>query len=472
MISLTKLLFELLEVIIKGIVDLFFDMIVATIPTSRQEDYDARFIKAEDILFRGKGGICVDGLHALGEHSFKHAICFGITGAYKTSSIIIPTILGIEDNASLVVIDPGGETLKLVGTPLQRKGKNMIVINFRDPIDGYNPFDHLQTPSDINAMSKTISGTIDDGSDKFFLVASQGMISTFSSVVIKTFPPELRNLNTVYHLINTFAGTPEKVDKIFARSHDQNLIAEYKAYVNTDSKLLMSIITSAKTALQIFNDPAVALTTSIDTIGDFKNLRHEPTAIFLTGSIPQYKQYSPVIALFIDQLLSHLMNSVPKKTENAVYILLDEAGNTYFNSLPTALAVLRKHRVGILMAFQHKSQLKMYGDLAGSVYANTYTKIFLGGGGIPLDSAEELSRTLGQFEYNDVDGIRRVMPLMTPDSLRQMNDNLILIGSNPPIKTKVIPYFKNKKLLKLTHLPEFIPQCKIPYKTAPQLNLD
>jgi type IV secretory pathway TraG/TraD family ATPase VirD4 len=138
--------------------------------------------------------------------------------------------------------------------------------------------------------------------------------------------------------------------------------------------------------------------------------------------------------------------------------------------LPVAISVLRKHSVSILQIYQHPAQLKMYGELAKSIHANSGIKIYLGGG-IPQDTAEELSKALGQFEYND-DGVRRIMPLMTPDSVRQMDESIVFIGSKPPIKTKLTPYFKNRKLLKLTQLPEYTPECKIPYTTAPQINLD
>ena len=65
--------------------------------------------------------------------------------------------------------------------------------------------------------------------------------------------------------------------------------------------------------------------------------------------------------------------------------------------------------------------------------------------GQSLETASELERILGKYEYKDKDGHKVVRNLMTNDEIRMMKINraLLICGHHPPIKARLTPYYKN-----------------------------
>ena len=272
-------------------------------------------------------------------------------------------------------------------------------------------------------------------------------------------------------MINAFSGTPQKVDKLFVRAKDDDLLADYKAYVAYDSKMLMSIIATARTALSIFADPEVAKVTACDSI-DFESFRKQKTILYINNDVNSMKYYSVLSSMFFEQFFGNVMSHLPEKNDLPVFFLLDEASSLYLSILPVAISNIRKYNAGILQVYQSQSQLfDLYGIPQGrNILANSFAKVYMPGQ--PLETARELELLLGKYEFVDDENNKRTRQLLTMDEIRILNEALILIGNHPPVKTKMIPYYEQTKMRLLTELPSFVVKEKFSDQELYTININ
>mgnify|MGYP000892861090 FL=1 len=281
---------------------------------------------------------------------------------------------------------------------------------------------------------------------------------------------QYHTLYNVLNLINAFSGTPQKVDKLIVQAKDDDLLSDYKAFVAYDSKMLMSIVATARTALSIFADPQIARVTGKDSI-DFERFRKEKTILYINNNVNDMKYYSVLSSLFFEQFFASIMSSLPQKGDLSIFFLLDEASSLYLNILPTAISNIRKYNSGILQIYQSQSQLfDLYGIPQGrNIIANSYSKVHMPGQ--PLETARELELILGKYEYIDDENNRRTRQLLTMDEIRIIKEAIILCGNLPPIKTRLIPYYEQREMKKLVNLPPYQPEPKYYNEELEQIDL-
>jgi len=459
MIQFINLLFGVVLSIFETVLGAVSEFAVSAFPSRRKTQFTADFLSSDSRQFpqEQERGFCITGTRSLSiEDSYSNAIVIGGSGSGKTSRILIPSILKMASSSSLVIHDPSGELFEKTSGFAAQTGSLVQCLNYSDPAfsEGYNPLYRVKTVSDIQKISNLVVHTaLGSGKDPFWNNAAMNLISVFIRLVVLYMEPDYRTLHNVLHILNTFGFAPEKVDKLIIRSSDTNLIADYKAFVAYDRKMLMSIVATARTALSIFSDPAVAKVTATDTI-DFEDFRHSRSILYINNSVSDMRYYAPISSLFFEQFFAHIMSRLPEKGDRPIFFLLDEASSLYLN-LPTAISNIRKHGSGILQVYQHYNQLiDLYGQAqARNIAANCYAKVYMSGQS--LETAKELEAMLGKFEFVDTDGISHQRQLMTADEIRQSQDAIILCGNAAPIKTALIPYYEQNKLRKRTEIPPY-----------------
>lgn len=475
MVAIIKFLFEVVEGIFGAIIEGIFSLIEACFSKDRKTEYTADFMPAGEVLSTYNKGFCLTGKRSLSiEASYSNALVIGGSGSGKSSRVLIPSILRMMGASGLVIHDPSGELFHKTSGALARAGYVVQSVNYAQPelSEGFNPLARAQSLSDIQKVSKlVILNSLGQSKELFWNTSSEALISLFSRFLVYHCPPEYRTLHNVLYLINVF-GTPsaEKIDRIIVRTHDEGLIADYKAIVSYDNKLLMNIIATTRAALNIFSDPAVAKVTAHDTV-DFKAFRHQKTALFINNSVSDMKYYAVITSIFLEQFFAEIMSRIPGN-ELPIFFLLDEASSMYFSSLNVVISNIRKSKAGILQIYQSAAQIvDLYGQsVAKAITENSYAKLYMSGQ--PIAVAQELERTLGKFEYLDDKEVRHIRPLMTADEIMQMDESIILCGNNPAIKAKMSPYYEQSKLRRLSELPPVIPTNKLPFDTLPLIKLD
>ncbi len=478
MVQVIKFILHILEEILGSIIELFFDYLNSLIKPKHKTEYDADFLPRSEILSKENQGFCLNGKESLTiEDSFKNALIIGSTGAFKSSGVLIPSLLRMAENASIVVTDFSGELLLKTSGALLANGYDISVLDFGNPelSEGYNPLGNLSNSmSEVQKLSKaeiaTEMGT--GGKDPFWNLAAEGLMTLITKFVLKHVPKEHHSLFTVYTLISMIGSAHEKVDRLFVRANDAELLNEYKTFVAYGDKVVASIIATCRAALAIFGtDPAVALTTSHNTI-DFTSFRKQKKVLYIKTNTKDMRYYSLITSIFLDQFFGAIMTRLPDKKDLPIFFLIDEASSLRFDNLQLIIANIRKYNAGILQVYQSAAQLvDLYGQpIARAITENSYTRVYMPGQ--PINVAQELEATLGKFEYADEKDIRHIRPLLTADEIRKLDESLILCGNKAAVKTKITPYFKQPKLRKLTELPPYVPTNKLPFSQPPVLSLD
>ena len=465
------LVFSLFEAVFTGLAD----MIVTATPSRRRDNYNADFIPATKALSSKEKGFCLTGDRCISiKESFSNALVFGGSGSGKSSRVLIPSIIRMAGPSSLCIHDPSGELFEKTSGAMKKVGYAIKVLNYANTefSENFNPLHRVQNISDIKKLSKLLIHTSlgAGGKDPFWNSSGEALLSVFIRYVIFHTEKKFHTLYNVLCLINAFSGAPQKVDKLFVQAKDDDLLSEYKAFVALDQKMLMSFVATVRTALSIFADPQVARVTSSDTI-DFESFRKEKTILFINNNVNEMRYYSTLSSVFFEQFFASVMSSLPKQNDMPVFFLIDEASSLYLNILPTAISNIRKYNSGILQVYQSQGQLfDLYGVPQGrNIIANCFSKVYMSGQ--PLETARELELILGKYEYVDDENNKRTRQLLTMDEIRILKESIILCGNLQPIKAKMIPFYEQRELKKLTSLLPYQVDQKYYEEKLEQINL-
>lgn len=441
---------------------------------SRNTVYNASFAPASAVLAKSNRGFCLDGARALSEKdSYKNCVIFGQTGTGKSTATILPTLLRMND-ASLIIHDPSGELYQRSSGYLSAQNYRLKVINYANALasDGFNPLHRIRHKGDISYVSSTLmnSGAQSrTGGDPFWSDSAEGLISTLTGIIL-TQPPEQRHLKNVLYLLDHMASNPESVDQLFIHHASDELYQAYKAFIALPERTSLGVVAQAKSALKIFSNDDVAQVTAFDSL-DIEKLRTDKTAIFIQNAVLTQEYYAPLSSLLFGQVFELLLGKLPEKHERDVFVLVDEASSFKAN-WNMILANCRKFRVACLLAYQEYSQVvRAFGaSEAEAIRSNAFSKMYFTNQ--PLTTASELEKLMGNFEFEDEKGIRRVRPLMTSSEIREMDTDeaLLLAGNNPVIKLRLEPYYKTR-LRRLADIPPAPMQSKLPFTQVPMLNL-
>ncbi len=438
-----------------------FFVLAALFSKKDEHTYNAAFGNSWEHISSANLGFAVTGSKALTKKS-SHENCalFGPTGSGKTSTIILGSAFSLaRGNSSIIFNDVSGEIYEKTSAYLASKNYKILRLDFSSSrnSESFNPLETCKTISDIQKVALLIirNSMGETKADIFWEQSSVMLLSLFMRYLIFYTEPEFRTLQNVLRLIEKFAVDGKEVDKLFSRTNDDDLLAQYKATLVISNNTLQSIIASARTALNLFTDPEVCKTTATNSI-DFNLLRDEPVALYVCNPLKDLMYFKPLSALFFQSLFNYVLSRRPEKNERSIFFVMDEAATMRFPALSTTISNIRKFNSGILLCMQDENALiSQYGQAeAHQIKTNCGCQIYLKGQ--PIHTAKELSLILGKYSYTDEEkGLERVRELMTPDEVRMCDDAIILIGNKSPLKCKMVPYFKNIWINRHTTLPPY-----------------
>jgi hypothetical protein len=189
---------------------------------------------------------------------------------------------------------------------------------------------------------------------------------------------------------------------------------------------------------------------------DFGRLRHRPEAMYWCLQEADMTRLRPLTSLFFTLVFEQIARAALPDSPDAipVRVLLDEFANVgLFPHFDSTVSLSRSRGLSLWLGLQSLSQLEdRYGKPAArTILANCATKIILPG--LDIDSAEYVSRTLGQatvvtsrrswnlrhlfgatgsVSYRQTETMR---PLLTPDEVRRLGSHEVLVISDnqPPV---------------------------------------
>lgn len=467
--------------IIIGVACVIF-LIIIVIATSHQEPqhtYNAGFGRTGDFASIFNKGFAITGRKAITKHlSHQNCALFGPTGSGKSSTVIIGSIISLSrEKSSMVIHDVSGELWKYCSGFLSKRGYDVLSVNFNNPeqSESFNPLLLCRSVSDIQKLALlVIRNSIGQSSnDPFWENSAMMMMSLIIRYLVFHQDPQYRTMQNVLRMVEQFAidEKEQKVDRLFLKTNDEDLIRAYKTTLVMPEKTKQSVVATLRTALSLWLDKSVCQTTATNSI-DFEDLRLRPVAIFLNTPLTDLDYYKPISALFIQSLFNFVLSKPPTGNSRSIFFILDEFAVFNFPSINLVISNIRKRLAGILLCTQDEmSLITNYGhSIAHQIKTNCNTKIYLKGQ--PHDTCKELSQILGKYTYTiKSTGAEKVRELLTPDEVRRSDAAIILIGNEWPLHCRMIPHYKNFWMRRLTKLQPLAPACKAVIE-PPKLNLN
>ncbi|WP_114490713.1 type IV secretory system conjugative DNA transfer family protein [Candidatus Ulvibacter alkanivorans] len=435
----------------------FLDSILLKI-AGKNHSLTARYARPSKLISVRYNGFSITGKkHLSVRQSRNNLMVISPSGGGKTTTIIYPSIFNIgndKNGGSLIINDPSGELIKTKNFLLYR-GYTVEEINFGDTSNSlyYNPLHRIQTNADVNKVASMLVRATSKESNFWTLKATE-LIGLCIHHLRATEPRIHQNLANVYRILEVLAGEPKIIEAYFADTTPKHLWRKFLSLMGNSENTRASIISSAQASLAFLGeDENLCDLTSVDTI-DFESLRMTKTAIFLRCPLSDIQYYSTILSIFWEQYFAHVFRSLPSKNDKDVFVILEELSSLHLPNLANIISNSRKFAMPIMGVIQSENQLyHNYGMHNGkTILNNANVKVYFTG---LSDESRAISDTLGEYEYDDDNGHTKRRKLMTPDEVRTMRkDHILVVPSGmQPLKCKVYPFYKQSRLVRYMALP-------------------
>lgn len=353
----------------------------------RDSVYTNNMILSKEVLFSASGA----------KFYSLHVNVVGGSGSGKTWCYVTPNVM--QENASYVIVDPSGGTLKNTGRMLESDGYDVKVFNVVSFANSkkFNPLAYYRGATEIDEFINVL--LLNTGGDKqdegFWRDSEKLWLEAHIAFVQETCEKQEQNMSSVMMLLNNSRVKEDDdeyvnaVDILFRdlerKTPSSYAVKQYKKFKLAAGKTAKSILVSVGVRLSHFDIPEVANLTSDDEL-DLDSIGDKKTALFLVLDDLD-SPYNYLVAILIDLLFRRLKKVAGSSTDGRpkvpVRILLDEIANIgKFPIVPKAVAVMRKYGVSMEFLWQSVGQMKAaYKDNWEDIDTNCFCTIFLGGKG-------------------------------------------------------------------------------------------
>ncbi len=387
--------------------------------------------------------------------SYKNLALIAPTGSGKTTRFVIPNILNCSGN--IVVTDPSGEIFKATSGHMQNRGYKMQILAPSDLQNSlrFNPLKRFDTKQELKQITTTLAQN-NAGNDPFWTTSANNLLYVFLSALKNLPDKNMAHLGNVRKLLNNCGADGELINDFMTQHLNDEEFDEFKAFLAQDIKVISSILSSARTALDLWSDQDIVNLTGSDNI-DLDALRDGKTIIYVIVPEDKIKYFSIVINLFYSACFTHCI----KHNGKPVFFFLDEFGNLgSINNFASIITTLRKRKCSISIILQELSQIE-------AIYGKNDSKSIFSGGcanklfysGLDLETCKYLENVLGHstaydttFQGVDDKAQTVAKPLMSTDQIRMLNKSkgVLISGSELPINIKMPPFYSHKPWLTMT----------------------
>lgn len=411
---------------------------------------------------------------------FQHVLLFAPTGSGKGVGFVIPNLLFWQE--SVVCHDIKLENYELTsGWREKEAGQEIFLWNPADP-DGhshcYNPLDWIsekpgQQVDDVQKICNLILPEQEFWQNEarslmlgviLYLCAVDDKVTSFGEVV-----RTMRSDDVVYNLAVV-------LDTIGKKIHPVSYM-NIAAFLQKADKERSGCVSTLNSGLELWANPLIDATTAKSDF-NLMNLKKRKTTVYVGVTPDNLQRLEPLLKVFYQQATDFLTRRMPQPDEpHGVLFLMDEFPS--LGEMPqfqVGIAYFRGYRVKLFLIVQDTQQLKGIYEEAGmnSFLSNSYYRVTFSANNI--ETANMISQLIGnktvkQESHNkprflDLNPASRTMhvsetqrALLLPQEVIGLprDEQIILVESNPPIKTKKIFYFKDpfftKRLLKEVPIP-------------------
>jgi type IV secretion system protein VirD4 len=385
-----------------------------------------------------------------------NVILFGVQRSGKTSTVVVPTLLGWQGAA--VATSTKEELVALtanhrahvgpvhVFAPLDRDHSWMERLGLRPA--NWNPLDAVDSCGSAAELADHFTTQGKRGDSAHWYLAASSLL-TGLAVCERERGGDMRSVLTRLNrtAISEYIGLASVVE-------DVNAAELLVAFANTPDREAGSIASTARSSLSLWNDERVAEATKSSTGAlDLDRLLTEAGTLYLVAPAEEAERCRP---LFSALLLSLLRRATTRaRTQGGVLkprllLALDEAAN--FARIPRLAGYASSgpgQGIQLLLCYHDLAQLEAgYGtEAARTIWNNCRARLLLPGQG-DLKTLEQFSRAIGDetrlYRVQSSDRWRsssseqRVgRPLATVDELRRQRSAVLLYANAPPAQLEL-----------------------------------
>ncbi|PZR70517.1 MAG: hypothetical protein DLM66_03775 [Candidatus Dormiibacter spiritus] len=438
--------------------------------TGSQSHGDSRWARAFDARLLGRrsspqrlkpDGIVLGwwGRRVLQTPREDNAIVFGVQRSGKTSTVVVPTLLGWSGAA--VATSTKEELVRLTGrhrvrlgpvwvfAPLDRELGWVSELGLRSAV--WNPVAGASDAAAALELADLFTSDGKSGPSAHWYLSAASLIAG----LILAARDEAGDLRSVITWLNTL-GLNQYVG--FANRQRDPVARELlTAFATTPSREAGSIASTARSSLSLWLDGRVARATAAKAPAgvdfDTENLLAEGATLYLVAPAEEAERCRPLFTALLQSLLAAATRRARRQggvLQPRLLLALDEVAN--FARIPRLGGYASSgpgQGLQLLLCFHDLAQLESgYGtEQARTVWNNCRARLLLPGQG-DLRTLEHFSRAIGD-ETRDYElasrtsegrwsqaGQRVGKPLASADALRRMREPILLFGSAPPAKLR------------------------------------
>lgn len=409
------------------------------------------------------GGVVLinDGKNMWIDNSENHTLVVGVSGSGKTTAIIDPLVYSLaKARESMILTDPKGEIHRNHASYLKHMGYNIVVVNFRSPMNG-NAWNPLMIPYNLykSGNKDKASELVDDIAsnickdanvqDPFWQDSSADYLSACILGLFEDAKPEEINLKSINYITSIgedkFGGNSTYIKEYFKfKGEESPTYVLANNTINAPQETKGGILSTFRGKIRPFGSRDTLSDMLSYSDFDMSKIGQEPTAVFIVVQ-DEKKTYHGLATIFIKQVYESLID-VAQSSPNShlpirVNFLLDEFANMpALKDITTMVTAARSRWIRFTFIIQNYSQLdKVYGkEEAETIKSNCSNKFYLLT--TELAALEEISKLCGEVKSKKEDKTASV-PLITVADLQKLKPNevIILRDRENPFRTHIKP---------------------------------
>ncbi|MFN5382432.1 MAG: type IV secretory system conjugative DNA transfer family protein [Alphaproteobacteria bacterium] len=425
------------------------------------------------LLGRDKRGYLIAG-------GFQHSLLFAPTGSGKGVGFVIPNLLFWQD--SVFCHDIKLENYELTSGWRKKMGQEVYVWSPADP-DGfthcYNPIDWVsakpgQMVDDVQKIANLIMPEKEFWNNEarslflgvvLYLLAVKDKVKSFGEVV-----RTMRSDDVVYNLAVV-------LDTIGQDIHPVGYM-NIAAFLQKADKERSGVISTMNSNLELWANPLIDTATASSDF-NIMEFKRKKTTVYVGLTPDNLQRLQPLMQVFYQQATEFLCRKLPGKDDPyGVLFVMDEFPTLgKMEQFMNGIAYFRGYHVRLFLIIQDTEQLKGIYEEPGmnSFLSNATYRITFAANNI--ETANLISQLVGNktvdsasqnkpkfLDFNPASRSLNVSKaqraLLLPQEVIGLprDEQILLIESQPPIKSKKIKYYEDPFFMKRVISPIPIPQ--------------
>lgn len=351
----------------------------------------------------------------------NHDLIIGPTGGGKTRGYVLPNLLSSQE--SFIVTDSKGTLRRQVGGILERRGFQLLELDFTDLLHspwGYNPLRFIRYDMERECWNEqdiiTVAAAlvpVEDKTQPFWEYAARNLLEALIGYTLECLPAEEHDLTSVVRLFaEAETGVLDELMRELCTIDPDGFVAMRWRSLQTcrrADKMYGSILGILAQKISNFSFSGAQEMFINPNQVDFAAISHTPTAVFVRVSDIDFS-LNNLTSLFYTQALQIFMAEADSRPDNRLQIpvrlYLDDFANLIVPDMDKTISVTRSREISVSIVLQNITQLEgLYGRAkAMTIIDNCDHLLYLGGQSV------ETARFIGAKANKPVSAILN-MPL-------------------------------------------------------------